>query len=66
MTATTIVLDAKKFDDTDDKAAEEWLEARYGERVAAAMVGMTKLAESCATDQRFQAASEEFGRAMAM
>ncbi len=39
-------------------------QATYGQRMMSAMGGFMELAQSCATDKDFQAASNEFGRAM--
>lgn len=61
-----LAVEAKKFDEQtrNDQAAEEYFQKTYGDRLVASMGGLMQLSSSCASDPDFQAASDEFGKAL--
>lgn len=61
-----LAADAKKFDaqTRNDPAAEKYFEDTYSARLMASLGGMMELSSTCGSDPDFQAASEEFGKAL--
>jgi hypothetical protein len=54
-----IAVEAKKFENKDDKEAEAWFQANYMPRMMGAMGGMMSLAQACQADADFAAAMKE-------